>query len=104
MGRPSTSYLLILLASVVYLIVFCGPHLRFDLVAPRIAIKTALLLAGLWFVVEQAALFFGLWTYPPGGTLPIRVLALPIEEYIVFFLHTVTCFALLLRETARADE
>jgi hypothetical protein len=88
----------------VYLIGFCGPHLRLDLISPRIMLKTAFLLGVLWFAVEQVAMFFEIWTYPLGGTLPIRVLSLPIEEYLVFFLHTLTCFALLLRETAREDE
>ena len=48
----------------------------------------ALSLAGFWFVIDQIAVHLGLWAFPQGGTLPIRILSLPLEEYLLFFLHT----------------
>jgi hypothetical protein len=39
----------------------------------------------------------GFWDFPPGGTLPLRILRLPIEEYIIFGLHPMVCFILIER-------
>lgn len=42
----------------------------------------------LWLAVDLAAVGLGLWYFPAGGTLPMRVLDLPIEEHMLFGLHT----------------
>ena len=53
---------------------------------------TALGLALFWFVIDEIAIYLGLWTFPEGGTLSFRVFSLPIEEYLLFFFHTIICF------------
>jgi lycopene cyclase domain-containing protein len=57
----------------------------------------ALSLACFWFVIDQVALRLGLWTFPTTGTLSFRLASLPIEEYMLFFLHTLLCLILLKR-------
>jgi lycopene cyclase domain-containing protein len=52
----------------------------------------AFCLALVWFCLDEIAVHLGLWTFPDGGTLPFRFLSLPIEEYMLFFLHTLICF------------
>ncbi len=52
-------------------------------------------LAAFWFTIDQVAVRIGLWTFSGRGTLPVRLFSLPIEEYIVFFLHTFVCAVLL---------
>lgn len=42
-----------------------------------------------WFVIDQIALYIGLWSFPEGATLPFRLAGLPIEEYILFILQVV---------------
>ena len=49
-------------------------------------------LAFFWFCIDEAAVALGLWTFPDGATLSIRILSLPLEEYLLFFLHTLICF------------
>ena len=61
------------------------------LCSPRF-LSAALGLAVVWFCLDQIAVRLGIWTFPEGGTLPIRILSLPIEEYMLFFLHTLICF------------
>jgi lycopene cyclase domain-containing protein len=52
----------------------------------------ALSLSIFWFVIDQVALQIGLWTFPKTSTSSFRLVSLPIEEYLLFFLHTVVCF------------
>src|ERR1043166_2747212 len=46
-------------------------------------------LACLWFALDEFAVSMGFWDFPPGGPLPLRILRLPIEEYIIFGLHPI---------------
>jgi lycopene cyclase domain-containing protein len=64
---------------------FCSPQFA----------GVAFALAFFWFCIDQVAVGLGIWDFPDGGTLPIRLLSLPLEEYLLFFLHTVICFLLL---------
>lgn len=101
MYPPETSYLFIELAAIIYLIGFCGPHLRLSQLLQPIVLKALFGLSLLWFLIDQLAVHLGLWSFPQGGTLNFRALALPLEEYLVFFLHTVVCLGLLQRSRVR---
>jgi hypothetical protein len=48
----------------------------------------------LWFALDQTGLMFRLWSFPGAGTLPIRIFGLPLEEYLIFIIHTLMCFML----------
>jgi lycopene cyclase domain-containing protein len=48
-----------------------------------------------WTVVDVVALRLGLWHFPRGATLPVRILELPLEEYLIFVIHTQVCAILL---------
>lgn len=61
------------------------------LCSPRF-IGVALALALFWFSIDQIAIWLGLWTFPEGSTLAFRLFSLPLEEYLLFFLHTIICF------------
>lgn len=58
----------------------------------------------LWFMIDYLAVYFGLWSFPQGATLPVRVLGIPAEEYALFFIHTfvVALTLLLLRRLRRS--
>jgi len=44
-----------------------------------------------WLVLDLIALALGLWYFPEGGTFPVRILGLPLEEYGIFLIHTFVC-------------
>jgi lycopene cyclase domain-containing protein len=94
---PSSAYLFLELAIVIYIFGFGWEHWRAVRLNSRTWFLSAVFLAGIWFMLDQIALHLGLWTFPKGGSLPIRLAALPIEEYIIFFLHTLICLILLKR-------
>jgi lycopene cyclase domain-containing protein len=54
-----------------------------------------LCLAVFWFVIDQIAVRLGLWSFPSIKESTFRVVSLPLEEYVMFFLHTVVCFIFL---------
>ena len=51
--------------------------------------KIAGVLFVLWFSVDQLALRAGVWRFPDGGTLRVRLAGLPLEEYLCFVSHTI---------------
>jgi lycopene cyclase domain-containing protein len=94
---PLTSpYLFLEFAVLAYIIGFGWEVLELQHLLSRRFLSAAMGLSVLWFGLDQIALGLDLWTFPNGGTLPFRLFSLPIEEYVLFFLHTLLC-ALLVR-------
>ena len=90
----STAYLFLEFAILIYAVGFGWEHLAATRLRRRRFWLGAASLAIVWFVLDEIAVRLGLWAFPQGGTLPVRLLSLPIEEYVLFFLHTVLCFLL----------
>jgi len=88
-------YLFLELSLVVFFLGFGWEHLNLRELGSRHFWASALFLAIFWFAIDQVALRLGLWTFPDFGTFPFRLFSLPIEEYALFFLHTLLCFILL---------
>jgi len=99
----SHAYLFLELAIIVYFIGFGWEYWRAARLRSRTTWIAVFALSCVWFVLDQVALHFGLWTFPDGGSLPVRIFALPIEEYILFFIHTLICL-MLLKRYSRDDE
>lgn len=95
MPSASTAYLFLELAVVMYIIGFSWEHISLRELATRTVWLAAFGLACFWFLIDQIAIQLGLWTFPYTGTLPFRLLSLPLEEYLLFFLHTLICIVLL---------
>jgi lycopene cyclase domain-containing protein len=95
---PSTfAYLFLELAIVAYVVGFGWEHWTLKELFSRAVLCTALCLAAVWFVLDQTALALGFWSFPAAGTMPVRIIYLPIEEYLIFFIHTLVCFVLVKR-------
>jgi lycopene cyclase domain-containing protein len=92
---PATSYLFLELAMVVFFVGFCWEHIRSVGLTTWRFWRPALLLAAFWLVLDQIAVSLRIWAFPASGTLPIRILHLPVEEYILFLAHTLICILLL---------
>lgn len=57
--------------------------------------RVALGLACFAFVMDQAAIRLGVWAFPDGSNFSLKLLSMPLEEYVMFFLHTMICFILI---------
>lgn len=88
----SSPYLFLELALVVFLLGFGWEEWRLGDLFSRWFWSAALGLACFWFVIDQAAVRLGLWAFPDEKMYPVKLLSLPVEEYAMFFLHTVICF------------
>lgn len=58
--------------------------------------KAAVMLATLWVVLDSLAVALGLWNFPLGVSLPVWFFGIPLEEYLLFFIHALI-LSLLLR-------
>ena len=100
---PSTyAYLFLELAIFAYAIGFGWEHWSLKELFSGAVLWTALCLAAVWFVLDQIAVALGFWTFPAAGTMPVRIFSLPVEEYLLFFLHTLVCFVLVKRYSQAA--
>jgi lycopene cyclase domain-containing protein len=96
------SYVFLELGFLAAILTLMAPVLRASWIQWRqVAVRSGVLFV-LWVVVDLIAIKLRLWTFPPGGTLPVRLFGLPLEEYLVFNIHTLACFLLVLM--FRADE
>ena len=91
--RLSSAYLFLEISLFVFLLGFGWEDLTLRKFPLRPLLLSACGLAVFWFVIDQVAIGLGLWMFPVGGggTLPIRLFSLPIEEYLLFFFHTLVC-------------
>ena len=99
----SSAYLFVELSLLVYLLGFGWEQWDLRELCSRLFWFPALCLACFWFLIDQIAAGLGLWVFPETGSLPIRLYSLPIEEYVLFFLHTLVCF-IFLKHYSRADD
>jgi lycopene cyclase domain-containing protein len=85
------SYLFLEIALVISIFVFTADSDPFHALRTRTFLLRSALLFALWFAVDQIAISLGIWYFPPQGTLPMRIARLPLEEYALFFFHSVIC-------------
>jgi len=90
--QSESAYLFLELAIMAYAIGFGWEHWDAKKLCSPTFLGVAFALVLFWFCIDQVAVALGLWTFPEGGTLPFRLFSLPLEEYLLFFLHTVICF------------
>jgi lycopene cyclase domain-containing protein len=95
MTESSTAYLFLELAVFCFILGFCWEEFWSMELRNRRVWMAILALAGFWFAIDQFAVGLGLWTFPEGASLPVRLFALPLEEYLLFFMHTFLCLVLL---------
>jgi lycopene cyclase domain-containing protein len=89
---PPGTYLYMELALLAYAVGFGWELWNIKrLCSPRF-LAVVVLLAAAWFALDFTAIYLGVWSFPEGGTLPFRILLLPIEECILFFIHTMACY------------
>lgn len=91
----SSPYLFVELALFVFLLGFGWEQWRLRELWSRWFWLSALCLACFWFAIDQIAVRLSLWTFPQSTSSTFRLLSLPLEEYVLFFLHTVVCFIFL---------
>lgn len=88
-------YLFLELALFVFVVAFGWEQWRLRELWSRWFVLTAVGLAVFWFAIDQIAIVLGLWSFPPTEKSTIRLLSLPMEEYVLFFFHTIVCFIFL---------
>ena len=97
----SFSYLFLELAVLATILTFAWDTLEWQLFLSRQFIFKVIILFFLWLALDQLAIFLNLWSFPQGGSLRMRFLRLPPEEYLLFVIHTMIC-ALLVNLFSRA--
>lgn len=85
-------YLFLELALLVFLLGFGWEQWRLKDLFSRWFLLTALGLACFAFVVDQAAVRLGVWAFPDGSNYSFKILLMPVEEYVMFFIETIICF------------
>jgi lycopene cyclase domain-containing protein len=83
-------YLFLELALLVFLLGFGWEQWRLRDLFSRWFLLTALGLACFAFVIDQAAVRLGVWAFPDNSSL--KILSMPVEEYLMFFIETIICF------------
>lgn len=54
------------------------------------------MLALFWFIIEQVAITFNIWSFTGKGTAGVFLMRLPLEEYIFVAFHILYCAVLVL--------
>jgi len=89
------AYLFLEIVVIITVFVFCSPRIQSNHFFNRRFVYCLLLLFVLWTLIDQLALKFELWSFPIKNTIGLRFLDLPLEEYLLFVIHTFLCMMLL---------
>ena len=84
-------YLFLQLALLLFLLGFGWEQWKLRDIFSRWFLLTALGLAVLGFAMDQVAIRLGVWAYTNSGIFKVQLLSMPIEEYCLFFLHSLFC-------------
>ena len=101
-GSSQIAYLFLEIAVTLFAVGFAWGALGDKKLVNRRIATAVLGLFFFWFAIDQLALILGLWSFPQGGSLPYRIFSLPLEEYGLFFLHSIICLCFI--RTHRASE
>lgn len=88
-------YLFLQLALLLFLLGFGWEQWKLRDIFSRWFLLTALGLAILGFTMDQVAIHLGVWAYANSGVFKVQLLSMPIEEYSLFFLHSLFCLIFL---------
>ncbi len=89
------SYLLLELGVLAFVVSFTYGPWRVQQLAKRQFLVPSAILIVVWFAIDQLAVSLRLWDFPSdGGTLPARIIRLPIEEYLLFGIHGIVVIAI----------
>ena len=91
---PHLGYLFMEFGVLCTIAAFVAGSIPHDAIWHAATTRVAGLLLVAWVVVDQAGMRLGLWGFPAEGTLSLRVLGMPLEEYLCLFLHVLLCFLL----------
>ena len=99
------AYLFMELACVLGVWLLAAGSFSWRLLASKRFLLPAIALYALWTVLDVLAVRFRIWWFPLEGSIPIRLLGLPLEEHVFLILHTILTMMLLslLLETERAE-
>ncbi len=89
------TYLFIEFAIFLTMLIFVIDIINWKKILSKQFFVVLFLLFILWFIIDQIAIMLELWHFPEGGTFSARIFNLPIEEYIIFLLHTIIVVMLL---------
>lgn len=53
-------------------------------------------LSALWISWDYLAVYLDVFRFPREGNLPLRILGLPLEEHLFFFVHVITIWTIVL--------
>ena len=90
------SYLFLELTTLVMVYTFSHRAICWTGLFSRRGLVALLILAIGWFIADQTAINLGLWQFAPdGGSLGPLILSLPVEEYLLFVIHSLVCFMII---------
>jgi lycopene cyclase domain-containing protein len=86
------AYLFAEIAVLTGLLTFSSPWMDWSKLRTRSFAFRSCGLFILWTVIDLIAVSKNIWSFPKIGTTGLTVLSLPIEEYLVFLIHTLMTF------------
>lgn len=92
----ATSYLFLEMCVLLMLFLFWDQRFDWGRLKKRGIVLGTIVLFCTWTIVDQVALSLGIWSFPGHGLLGVRFLRLPLEEYIVFVIHSLLSITLII--------
>lgn len=92
---PSHSYAFLNICVIAFVVCIWTDRISAEELARYRLVQASVLLSVFWTLVDLLAVGAGLWEFPEGYTLPFRIFGLPLEEYVLFFIHTALVLVLI---------
>ena len=85
------AYLFAEIAGLLIAYTFTSPFVDWKVFLNKSILKKIALLFMFWIFIDQIAINLSIWKFPEANSLNILFLRLPVEEYMIFILHSIYC-------------
>lgn len=94
-SNPAYAYFLFEILFFLFFVTLCWHRIPWKQIISRPLLQIIAAYVVFLVLLDILLVHLGFWAFPPGRSLPWRLLTLPLEEYILFVFHALMCVMLM---------
>ena len=95
LNDDNLDYIVFEIGVILIIILFCYNKITWKVIISKSFLKIVTVLYFFWLIADLVGVRMRLWAFPEGNNIGIILLGLPIEEHLLFIIHTFSCLFIL---------
>ena len=85
------AYLFTEITALIMIYTFTSPFVNWKIFFHKAILIRSAIMFVLWILIDQVAVSLSIWSFSNDNSFVALILNLPVEEYILFILHSIFC-------------